>query len=180
MASAFKVRIDATAGEALLARLRGPGVLVGALREVGEFAVSESVQTFRESRDPYGQAWRPLAMASLLARARRRAGGRLRTKRGALRKRAAAVIATGKPLLDTGALRNSIAYRLVPGAVQVIASREYAAIHQFGGRAGRARRTLIPARPFLPDAQRGLPAHWRAEFEAILTRAVQAAASGAA
>ncbi|SDE72425.1 phage virion morphogenesis protein [Desulfuromonas thiophila] len=56
----------------------------------------------------------------------------------------------GKMLQVSGALKNT----LVPGhgarAAWVSAgTRRYAAIHQFGGQAGRGRRVTIPPRPYL-------------------------------
>ena len=56
---------------------------------------------------------------------------------------------SGIPLNDTGALRQSI-YELSDNDTALVGTNMvYAAIHQFGGWAGRNRKVYIPARPFL-------------------------------
>lgn len=106
------------------------------LREIGSSVVDEARLGFKASTDPYGQPWKPLKAATI---ARRRKG-------------------SAKPLLDTGRLRNSIAWQQAgPAAVDIGTSLAYAAIHQFGGQAGRKRKTTIPARPYIATKERGLP-----------------------
>jgi phage virion morphogenesis protein len=60
---------------------------------------------------------------------------------------------TGKVLIDTARLKNSITASLAgtgPSSVLRIGSNViYARIHQLGGRAGRGHKSLIPARPYL-------------------------------
>ena len=59
-------------------------------------------------------------------------------------------------MLDTGALRSSIQVTSVtPRSVTVGTNLPYAAIHQFGGMAGRGRKVRIPARPFMGIDERG-------------------------
>lgn len=55
----------------------------------------------------------------------------------------------GKPLVDTGHLRNSISQAYDNDTALVGTNLVYAAIHNFGGKAGRGRKVSIPARPFL-------------------------------
>ena len=55
----------------------------------------------------------------------------------------------GTPLVDHGHLRDSVTYAVRHGEVMVGSGMVYAAIHQFGGKAGRGRRVNIEARPFL-------------------------------
>ena len=55
----------------------------------------------------------------------------------------------GKPLIDTGALRGSIGELADNDTALVGTNIVYAAIHHFGGQAGRNRKVTIPARPFL-------------------------------
>lgn len=55
----------------------------------------------------------------------------------------------GKTLQDTGSLAVSISMRYDNKSAQVGTNKKYAAIHQFGGKAGRGRKVTIPARPFL-------------------------------
>lgn len=54
-----------------------------------------------------------------------------------------------KPLVDTGALRDSVSQNYDNDTAIVGTNRVYAAIHHFGGMAGRNRKVRIPARPFL-------------------------------
>lgn len=55
----------------------------------------------------------------------------------------------GKPLVDTGALRDSVNQNYDNDTAIVGTNMVYAAIHHFGGMAGRNRKVKIPARPFL-------------------------------
>lgn len=55
----------------------------------------------------------------------------------------------GIPLTDTGALRNSLSEHYDNDAALVGTNMVYAAIHHFGGMAGRNRKVRIPARPFM-------------------------------
>ena len=55
----------------------------------------------------------------------------------------------GTPLVDTENLMNSITSYYDNSAAMVGTNEPYAAIHQFGGKAGRGRKVDIPARPFL-------------------------------
>jgi phage gpG-like protein len=54
-----------------------------------------------------------------------------------------------KILTDTSQLRNSITHKADATGVTVGTNMVYAAIHQFGGQAGRDLKTTIPARPYL-------------------------------
>ncbi len=55
----------------------------------------------------------------------------------------------GKPLVDTGDLMSSIESSYDNDNAIVGTNEAYAAIHQFGGEAGRSKKVDIPARPFL-------------------------------
>jgi phage virion morphogenesis protein len=55
----------------------------------------------------------------------------------------------GKTLQDTGSLASSISMKFTRNTAVVGTNKKYAAIHQFGGKAGRGRKVTIPARPFL-------------------------------
>jgi phage virion morphogenesis protein len=76
--------------------------------------------------------WKPLAASTLKNKAKR--GYR-------------------KILISTGELRNSIEVRPQGNSIVISSNKQYAAIHNFGGQAGRNRRTTIPARPFLVASQ---------------------------
>nr|DAJ35015.1 MAG TPA: virion morphogenesis protein [Caudoviricetes sp.] len=55
----------------------------------------------------------------------------------------------GTPLVDTENLMGSITSDYTNDTAVVGTNEPYAAIHQFGGKAGRGRKVDIPARPFL-------------------------------
>lgn len=55
----------------------------------------------------------------------------------------------GTPLIDTENLMGSITSRYNNDSAEVGTNEPYAAIHQFGGMAGRRRKVKIEARPFL-------------------------------
>ncbi len=61
----------------------------------------------------------------------------------------------GKKLQQSGMLKNTI----IPGhsarRAYLTAGTKYAAIHQFGGPAGRGRKVTIPARPYLYLSKKG-------------------------
>ena len=55
----------------------------------------------------------------------------------------------GKILQQSGQLAASISRRATSNSAIVGTNKVYAAIHQFGGKAGRGHKATIPARPFL-------------------------------
>lgn len=61
----------------------------------------------------------------------------------------------GKILFVTGRLRGSIFTSVSPGEVLIGTNMPYAAIHHFGGLAGRGHNVKIPARPFMPMTKNG-------------------------
>jgi phage gpG-like protein len=171
----MRITVDINSA-AVQGALRGLGRaasdLAPVLSGIGDGIVADAQMRFRDSRDPYGQAWLALSKRTI---AQRRKG-------------------SSKPLLDSGRLRDTITPRLVGAdAVHVGTNVLYAAIHQFGGviqhhpqsRLVRLRkradgRTVfaknshkraitkfgtnttgwsvrIPARPYLATTERGLP-----------------------
>jgi phage virion morphogenesis protein len=82
-------------------------------------------------------------------------------------------LAGRKILTDSHELRNSIHYSAARSSVVIGSGKIYAAIHQFGGKAGRNRKVTIPARPYL-----GIGPGDRQEIFSILRNHVQAAISG--
>ncbi len=55
---------------------------------------------------------------------------------------------SGQTLLNTGRLRDSINSKAFANRAEIGTNVVYAAIHQFGGKAGRGKKVTIPARPF--------------------------------
>lgn len=135
--------------EQLRQRLRD---MTPVMRAAAQVVRNDAMEAFASSRSPSGETWKPLKAGSILSRAYRHAGRGMRKDRAGTLAR----FADAKPLLDTGALRNSVQVVSVGRDEAVIGSRlPYAAIHQFGGKAGRGRKASIPARPFLGLSEAG-------------------------
>ena len=116
-----------------------------AMDQIGRYLVASTLRRFERERAPDGSPW--------LKSARALAEG-------------------GQTLIDTGRLRGSIAHTVTDGghAVEVGSNVLYAAIHQFGGRAGRGRRVTLPARAYL-----GIDEHDRTNILGIVARALEGA-----
>lgn len=56
----------------------------------------------------------------------------------------------GKTLQDSGQLAASISTQSGNGYARIGTNKVYAAVHHFGGQAGRGHHVKLPARPFLP------------------------------
>lgn len=140
------VEIDGATLNAALARLAA--VLADpstAMDQIGRYLVASTLRRFERERAPDGSPW--------LKSARALAEG-------------------GRTLTDTGRLRGSIAHTVTDGgrAVEVGSNVIYAAIHQFGGRAGRGRKAKLPARPYL-----GIDERDRTNILLIVSRALERA-----
>jgi phage gpG-like protein len=128
--------------EANLRRLAGVPSQVSA---EGAEAIKELIEEeFDAGSDAYGNAWAPLAPATL-------AKGR-----------------TPPPLSDTEAMRDSLDVSPMPGAGISITIDQPAGIHQTGASKGNWR---MPARPVLPD--RSFPKAWTDALAEASERAIQ-------
>ena len=112
-----------------------------ALDAVANSIAEDSRQNFDEQSDPWGNSWKKLAPAT--KRARRGDGG------------------DAQILQDDGHLLSSIEGHATSDGEAVVGagsgpSAVYAAIHQFGGKAGRNHAATIPARPYLPVTKDGV------------------------
>jgi len=77
----------------------------------------------------------------------------------------------GTPLVDTENLMGSITSDYTNDTAVVGTNEPYAAIHQFGGKAGRGRKTTIPARPFLkltPEDESDIMEDIQAYFQRLI------------
>ncbi len=102
-----------------------------ALRKAGEQEVQRTRQRIaEEKRSPDGVAWRPWSLATL----------RQRTREGTT---------AGGLLNRTGALINSIAYKITQSTLTVFSSAPYAKYLQLGT-------NKMPARPFIGWSQAGV------------------------
>lgn len=120
-----------------------------AMREIGASIVEDARLRFRDSKDPFGAPWRALSARTI---ARRRGSP------------------PHKILMDTGRLRNSVAFRPDRFHVEIGTNVRYGRIHNAGGMAGRGRSTAVPARPFLSTAQRGLTREYAQIVQEALVR----------
>lgn len=136
--------------DALRARV---GDMTPAMRAAAQVLRSDILERFDTQTAPDGASWKPLSAASILSRARRHAPAGYRKRRA----QTVARFASGaKALLDTGQLRNSIKVLRANAAEAVVGTKlPYAAIHHFGGKAGRGRKVTIPARPFMGLSREG-------------------------
>lgn len=89
-------------------------------------------QSFEREISPFKEKWKPLANATL-------------KKSKGLKKK----------LVDKGKLINSIHTLHTQRSASIGTNVPYAAIHQFGGKAGRNKEVYIPARAFLPIDNQG-------------------------
>lgn len=114
-------------------------------RDWGHRMLNSVSQNFRVGGRP--DRWAPLAQATILGRL----GGKRKAmkRKGGMRAPAARKAAGFKTLVRSARLKNSISYRLISNGIEVGTNVVYAAIHQYGGKAGRGRSVTIPARPYL-------------------------------
>lgn len=101
------------------------------LRRVANTLQNVTEESFDKQASPFGEKWKPNAPKTL------------QKKRG------------NKILIQSGLLSQSFTQKVTGTSAQVGTNKEYAAIHQFGGKAGRNRKVIIPARPFMPINKNG-------------------------
>jgi len=127
----YKLTIDDTAMRASLDTLMDRMAnRQGFFKNVGEHLLNSVHDNFAAERAPDGTPWQPLSPVTIAARQRH--GD-----------------APLSILRVTGGLVGSINYAADSDAVRVGTAKVYAAIHHFGGQAGRGGKVTIPARPYL-------------------------------
>lgn len=149
-----------------------------AMRDIGGLLEKETDDNFRAQGRP---PWPRLSQATILRRLMGTGGrGSVFRKDGGLKASARRKLEGGMAILqDTGDLRNSVQAYYPDALSAIIGSvKEYAAIHQFGGMAGRGRKVRIPRRRYIPmDADGKLePAAEKGVLDAIfdhIARAVE-------
>lgn len=125
------------------------------LQALGDDIVERTKRRFETSTGPDGVKWKANADATLGV-LRAGLGKSYRKKNGDLNAAGERRIAGKKPLIgESGDLRREIVAIASNTQLAVNAGADYAAIHQFGGKAGRGLKVTIPARPFLPITQSG-------------------------
>lgn len=115
----------------------------GARREIGEYLVGQTQDNFYDQRLADGS---PMPAS------------------------AAAAARSGKTLIDKGHLRDSYVYQLTDDGLEFGSAKIYAAIHHFGGQAGRGHKTHIIPRPVM-----GIGDEQQREIGDILLNAIRGA-----
>lgn len=148
----FTITVDDKAvQDALRALSTRVNNLAPVLTALGDEITERTQRRFETSSGPDGAPWAPNSAATLGMLSARIAGSKSYARKdGSLNARGSAKLANKKPLIDTGFLRNNIFPQVSGNTLIVGTPAKYAAIHQFGGQAGRGRKVTIPARPFLP------------------------------
>lgn len=127
----FEVKIDDRQVQRGLAKLQQrAGDMSLAMRTIAMHMESSTQGAFRKQ----GPGWKSLAAATLRKRAKKGQQGQILRVTGALEQSVKSGYGSNYAFVGAGSGR----------------SAKYAAIHQFGGKAGRGRKVKIPARPFLP------------------------------
>jgi len=134
--TAFKIEVDDKAVRQALADLAARSRdMAPVMRAIARLLRNDAEDAFETQASPFGGAWAPLKPSTLK---RRKGGG-----------------AGARILQDSGQLAASIGATADASSATLTAGKPYAAIHQFGGRAGRSKKVAIHARPFLPVTRDG-------------------------
>lgn len=136
----LQLTIDTKEVNSLIDRAMTLGKTRSLMERTARVAHTDTTMNFRQSRDPDGNPWKPITSRK------------------------------GKPLLDTGRLRNSIVTSVSDDEASIGTNVEYAATHQFGAvikpkkgkyltfkigdRFVKKTSVVIPARPFLGFGER--------------------------
>ncbi len=150
----FEIKVDDSGAIALMKKLQDRiSDLTPVMRNTGEL-IKTSVKRNFEVGGRYSeegswrggtQPWQPLSIATLFAGK----AGRYVAKSGKYRKGVEERFKNRHILIKRGRLMKSVNYQASKSGVRVGSNVVYAAIHQFGGQAGRGRKVSIPARPYL-------------------------------
>lgn len=173
MSEFVSIIVDDAQLRAALQRLeQAGGDLAPAMRKIAQTMAKVTEDNFAAEGRP---KWKPLAQVTK----HMRLGGNKAYKRdGKLTAAAQRRQEAGFRILQhTGQLAGSISTDY-DGATAVVGSNlAYAAIHQFGGQAGRNRKVKIPARPYLPITENSeLQPEAKQEVLAAVLRHLQGAA----
>jgi phage virion morphogenesis protein len=139
MSEVVKFKLDAHEVEAELGRLQKRlNDIHPVMKAISVELLSVSMQSFEKQRTAGGEKWKPLALSTI----------RGREKRGSW---PGQILDDGTQEKTTRHLSRTLVASHSPTHAQVgVTPNPYAAIHQFGGMAGRGRKVKIEARPFLP------------------------------
>ncbi|MBU1564232.1 MAG: phage virion morphogenesis protein [Proteobacteria bacterium] len=135
--------------EATLARLAAKvGNMKPLMTRIGALYERRVLENFKHQSAPDGTPWKALSPVTLMLGLTKKKGVK---KAGGLSARGKRYLSGKKILFDKGDLSGSIHFQADATSVMIGSSGSipYAAIHQFGGKAGRGQKVTIPARPYL-------------------------------
>ena len=113
-------------------------------RHIGNILQNAIEESFEREASPFGAKWKPTSVRSIHSSYDKKT----HTKKGRQTKAFQRYASGKKTLTDKGTLSSSFTVNASRDNVTVGTNLPYAAIHQFGGRAGRKRSVTLPARPF--------------------------------
>lgn len=150
----IEVKIDDREVRDLLTRIAAKtGNLTPAMKINGEIITRSVKENFRQGGRR--EKWKALADATLM----QTMGGRKAIKkRGGVRAGAIRRLADRKILIKSKVLMDSIHPEASSKEVKIGTNVAYAALQQFGGKAGRGKKVTVPARPFLMVQDEDWPA----------------------
>lgn len=156
---------DAEVQAKLLQLQRKIGNMQTVMEEIGARYERSVLENWQKQASPDGTPWKPLSVTTLMAQLgktaytkngnvkKRKDGSVVRPyllKSGALSKAGKHFLQNKSILVLTGRMRSRVHYQATSTSMTAgINGIPYAAIHQFGGMAGRGKKISIPARPWL-------------------------------
>lgn len=145
---------------ALMQQLKAKIVdLTPVMNEIGQRYRASVLHNWANQSSPDGTPWQKLSATTLMIRLSQKSGSTykngtakrpLQIKSGYLSAKGKGYLQNKQILVESGEMRKRV--HAEPGKDSVtigIAGIPYAAIHQFGGKAGRNKKVNIPARPWL-------------------------------
>lgn len=140
--------VNDTAIQARITHLtRNLGNLLPVMHEIGQKYERRVLDNFAAESAPDGTKWPRLSATTLMLGITRHKGI---GKRGGLIKAGRTYITNKSALVESGRMRSRVHYQADSSSVRIgINGIVQAAIHQFGGMAGRGHKVKIPARPWL-------------------------------
>jgi phage virion morphogenesis protein len=156
--ASFNITVQDDEARAVLKALSDRvGNLRPILHTIGEGIVERTKRRFDTSTDPAGGPWKPNSAVTLGLFSSMLSGQKSKVRKdGSLNASGARALANKKPLIgESQDLRRQFTVNADNNSLTVGSTPAYAAIQQFGGKAGRGHKVTIPARPFLPIHQDG-------------------------
>lgn len=145
----FKIKIDDRKVQEMLQRLQARMTDMSVpMGQIGAFYERSVLENFQHQSSPDGTPWAKLSLTTMMMGLGQK--GRI-GKKGGLTTKGKGYIQGKRILYENGDLMGSVHHQATKNSVTIGSSGSipYAAIHQFGGKAGRGLRVNIPARPWL-------------------------------